>query len=271
MTRISINKKFYDVPTEWNELSQKQLLAIMDCFFARQYTGDQCLLVLLKILCNMSWFQFFRAPVSAHKMPEDVSGMEEYLYLTMFLLEKNDLTKQLITEYRGLYGPASEFDNLKMCELAICDGAYLQWMAEKENTDHLNYLVALLYRPAKEGYDFDLNPDGDPRQPFNMHISQFYAKTIINKWPINVKMAIAYWYGGCRWKLVEDNEDVFDESGGDPSKFGLASLMLDVAGTSTLGDFSRVEEHLVHTVMMHLQEAIRKGKEQEKAMKKHGV
>jgi len=75
LTRISINKKFYDVPTEWNELSQKQLLQIMDCLFLRQYSGEQCLLSLLKILCNMTWWEFFHAPVSAHKMGDDTSGV----------------------------------------------------------------------------------------------------------------------------------------------------------------------------------------------------
>lgn len=268
MTRISINKKFYDVPTAWNELSQKQLLQVMDCLFTRQYTGEQCLLSLLKILCNMSWWDFFRAPVSARKMGDDISGMEEYLYLNRFLLDSNTLTKQLIPDYRGLYGPASDFDNLRMCELAICDNVFLQWSEEKDSQDQLNYLIALLYRPAKEGYDFVLNPDGDPRQPFNSNISRHYADALVKKWPLNVKLAIANWYAGCRLDLVEVNEDVFSEGSGEPSKYGLAGLMLDVAESKTLGDFRQVEDEYVHTVMMHLNEAIRKAKEQEKAMKK---
>jgi hypothetical protein len=268
MKLIDINKKIYTVPEQWNELSQKQLIQIMDCLFMKQYTTEEVELKLLKILTNMSYWEFFRA--TPHEL-------QEYLYLTQFLFnDQKDLTKQLIPEYDDLYGPAGEFDNLLMKELAICDIIFLQWSADRENEEHLNYFVALLYRPAKKRkgllkdkkYDFKRNPDGDPREDFNQNVAQYWAEKKIRHWPISVKLAIAYWYDACRWKLVDDNEEVFGDSSGDPSKYGLASLMLSVASDGALGDFTKVENTYVHIVLMQINESMRRAKEQEKLLKK---
>lgn len=261
MTIIEINKKYYPIPTAWNELSQVQLLEVMSCLFIRKYiTGEQVLLKLLKILAGMNWWQFYRA---------NPAEMEEYFYLTEFLLkEKTELTKQLIPKYEGLYGPDDDFNNLIMQELAISDSLFMQWNENKENSLLLNEFCALLYRPGKRNYDYDRNPDGDPREEFNQNISAWNAKHIVNKWPMSVKLAIAYWYDACRWKLVNDNDEVFGGSNtGEVSQYGLVTVMLSVAETGALGDFSRVEKHYVQTVLMQINESIRKAKEQEKAMK----
>lgn len=66
MTVIELNDKVYAIPTEWNELSQKQLLQVMDCLFLKEYTGEQGTLKLLKILTGMCWWKFF------HTKPTDM-------------------------------------------------------------------------------------------------------------------------------------------------------------------------------------------------------
>lgn len=261
MTIIELNKRYYTVPTQWNELSQQQLIAVMETLFMRQYTGEQGCLKLLKILLGFNWWQFFRSKPTE---------MAEYFYLTLFLLsEQRQLTDQLLPVYDELHGPDKEFNNLVMQELAICDGVFMQWAEDRENHELLNQLCSLLYRPAKEDYNFKKNIDGDARIPFNQNLCEYYCRTKVHKWPMSVKLAIAYWYDACRWQLVEENEDVFGgDNSGEVSKYGLVSVMLSVAESGSLGDFSKVEQHNVHTVMIQLNESIRKAKEQEKAMKK---
>lgn len=259
MTIIEINKKLYTIPTTWNELTKGQLLAIMDTLFMQQYTGEQGCLKLLKVLAGMSWWDFFKAN------PEE---MAEYFYLVEFLLdEKKQLTKQLIEEYDGLHGPASSFDNLKMKELAICDSYFMQWAEDRENMSLLNDFVSLLYRPGKNDYNKKINKDGDVREEFNQNVSAYNVKKKIQYWPKAVKLAIAWWYDSCRWEMVEENDEVFGGTGGEVSKYGLASVMLSVAEGGALGDFDKVGEQYVHTVMMQLNESIRRAKEIEKQTK----
>lgn len=262
MTIIELNKKLYNIPTTWNELSQQQLLQVMDCLFVHQYSGEQCILKLLKILCNMNYFQFFRTKVSE---------MEEYLYLTSFLLEERaNLTKQLVPCWEGYYGPSDEFGNLLMVELTFSDNLFLQWCEDRSDVKKLNKFISLIYREPKDSYDFILNPDGDARSEWNQNISEWSGENVINKWPMNVKMAIATWFDGCRCMLVDDNDEVFGGASGEASKYGLASVMMNVAENGALGTFNEVEKQNVHTVMMHLNEWIRKNKEQERLSKQHG-
>lgn len=260
MTIIYLNKKYIAIPTSWNELSQKQLLGIIDTLHCKNYTTEQAILKLMKILCGLSWFRFFRTK------PSDLA---EYFYLAEFLLEsKIELTKNLVPNYRGFYGPAGEFDNLRMKEMVKTDFKFMQWANDRDNISLLDDIVSLLYRKPKEDYNFNLNPDGDARIPFNENISEWNARRFIKKWPVTVKLAIAYWYDSCRHELVNRYSEVFGGSGGDNvSKYGLVSCMLSVAESHALGDFTSVEDHYVNTVLMHIDDSIRKAKAQEKAMK----
>ena len=72
----------------------------------------------------------------------------------------------------------------------------------------------------------------------------------------------------CRWELVESFDEIFGTSGtGDISKYGLVSMMLDVAEKGALGDFTTVENHYVKTVLIQMDETIRKAKEHERLSK----
>lgn len=260
MKIIELNKKLYSIPTEWNELSQKQLLEVMDCLFMQQYTAEQGQLKLLKILTGMSFFDFFRTRAM---------DMDDYLYLTEFLLkDQKGLTKQLILEYDGLFGPSDELGNLVMQELVFSDSYFQQWSEHKEDLVMLDKLVAVLYRPAKEGYEFDKDPDGDAREEYNQNLCNWRALHQVKNWPLNVKLAIAAWYDACRWKIVDDNEEVFGgSSSGEMAQYGLISVIRRVAQGGVLGDFNSVEKKYVSLVMIELNESIADAKAQEKAMK----
>lgn len=265
MTIIELNKKLRTVPTKWNELSQKQLIAVMDTLFLSQYTVEEGRLKLLKILAGLSWWSFFRCKAA---------DLQEYLYLTDFILAKEThLTEQLLPEYKDMYGPVSEFDNLLMKELVVCDNLFMRWSEDRNNVQLLDEFVAVLYRPVRKGsiwkdYNTKINPEGDVREEFNMNVCQYRAKRKISRWPMAVKLAITTWYDACRWQLVDENDEVFGgENSGDVSKYGLISVMLSVAETGALGDLSKVENQYVKTVMLQLNDSIAKAKEQEKKLK----
>jgi len=265
MTIIELNKKLYTIPTCWNELTRKQLLSVMESLFVKAFDINQGRLQLLKILTGMSWWQFFRT---------STAQLQEFFYLTDFIIsDRTNLTRQILEEYRGLYGPASDFDNLLMSELALCDNLFMRWSEERDKTEYLDELISMLYRPVRKGtllkrYDKKINPEGDVREEFNQNKCFYRARKIVKHWPLSVKLAIATWYDGCRWQMVDENEEVFGGSGNsDVSKYGLVSVMLSVAETGTFGDFNKVEKQFVKTVMMQLNDSIARAREMEKQMK----
>lgn len=261
MKTILINKRFYEVPEKWEELSQKQLLRVMDTLFLKGYTAEQMLLRLLQVLTGMSTFRFFKCAI------ED---LEDFLYVSMFLLSPDMVfTKNLIPFYKHshtkFYGPEDFLDNLRMKEFALTENYYLKWFdSNKEDIEALNELIAILYRPAPAKYDFRKNPNGDFRERFNQPTSSYYARTYVASWPMNVKLVIATWYNGCRLHMVKVNKDVFEGGSEDPLRYGLVSVMLSVAETHVFGDFEKVEDQYVNITMMHLNETVDKGKRLEK-------
>jgi hypothetical protein len=258
MTKILIGKKYYDVPTNWNELTGDQLVKVLAAFNDEKYNEDQRVLVLFKILLNVGWWRWFRIS------PFD---LQEYLYLVVFFYrEDNILTRQLLPSYKGFHGPDDEISNLVMKEFVMSEHFFMQWQEDKQNEELLNEFVATIYRPAKKNYDFSKNEDGDCRINFNSNLCSWNAKNIMPRWPLKIKNAIAHWYAGCRLQMVQENPEVFGGSG-EPAKHGLISVMRDVAKNGAYGKFDDVENMYVSLLMIELNEAVEEGRRMEKAMK----
>lgn len=256
MTLVEIHKKFYSVPTHWNELTGRQLVQII-----RVLQSDELLLPaqvkLLKILTGISWFRLWFG---------GILDIEDKVYLTEFLLQDNQLTRNVIPEYRGLYGPGDDFSNLVVAEFVFAEQYYSIYKDDKE-VAALDMLIATLYRPGKLFYNKSLNKDGDIRRPFNDFVIPYYQKKV-SKWPLDVKLAILHWYDGCRSKLVADNPNVFGgQSTGEPSLYGLFSIMRGVADKGVHGDLSKVEKMYVQVFLLELNELVAEADRIEKATK----
>lgn len=263
MTIITPYKRSYQCCTEWNDLTGKQLLQVMQTLESKRYDDLKRILKLFKIIAGLSWWQFFRLG----------ERIEEFIYLVAFLFNSNTLTKQVLPRYycnvsgHLFYGAADELNNLVMAEFVLSEDYYMRWVEAKEKTELLNELVAVLYRHPKQGYDFEKNADDDARIPFNQNICSYYAKHVISYWPMHVKIAIAHWYSACRQKLVDDNPDVFGGTG-EPPKYGLLQVMYNVAEEAAFGNFSQVENQYMHLVMVSLNIAVQKAKAIEKNSKR---
>ncbi|RYD85581.1 MAG: hypothetical protein EOP84_02070 [Verrucomicrobiaceae bacterium] len=268
MTLVKIGGRFYDVPECWNELTAAQLLQVIRVICLKDYRAEEMILKLLQVITGMSDYRFLR---------QDLLELDEFLYLTAFLLrEEMDFTHNLIPEYTfrdgdrqlTFYGPEDGFSNLRMEELALSEHLFLSWYEEKDNEQLLNELVATIYRPAPAGYDLQRNPDGDRREPCNQNISSFNARRYIARWPLVVRLAIAYWYNGCKQAMIRSNTEVFEGGTGEPAKYGMVSVMLGVAESGVFGPMDSVNRQYVNLVMMHLNEQValaKKMKEESKA------
>jgi hypothetical protein len=250
LIKLLLNKKYYSVAAKWNELTAKQLVKIISVF---EKPGEvtEARIKLLQIITGISMWRWLF--ISADEL-------NDALYLTDFLIGENSLTANHLLKYKGFAGPADDFENLLMSEFAYTEDYFLRWKADEVNVELLNQLVAVLYRKAKRGYNKAINKDGDARVEFNEYVCKYHAKRSVAKWPLNVKLAIAHWYDGCRTKLVNDYAEVFSGGEGDPAKYGLVSIMRNVAEKGVHGNFKDVEKLHVRMVMLELDEMMNEAK-----------
>lgn len=247
MIFVCISRKYYSMPTAWNELSGDQLVKCLQVI-SSDWSTDKKELALLRILTGISRWRFLFA---------DVDELAEFFYLLEFLFQDNKLTKNLLPAYDSLYGPGDNFCNLVVSEFIFAEDFYQKYK-EQNNPVDLDNLIAVLYRPGKPFllYNYTTNPDGDYRKKFNDHLVEYYASKI-RKWPIEVKNAILHYYEGCHRQLTEAYGDVFGGSG-EPAKRGMLSVVVSMAENGTFGNFAQVEGLLLHTFMIGLSEAIDK-------------
>jgi hypothetical protein len=259
MQDIKIHKHFYLVPTEWNELTGPQLVKIIRVLYNPDLDPITCLLHLLKTITNMTWWRFYLCPAS---------HLHENMDVVDFLVTTNTLTKNVLPCIGGFYGPGDNFNNLLMDEFVFAEDHFLRYKEDDTNTQALNDLVATLYRKPKPGYDHKRNPDGDPRQSFNENVCAYHSKHTIPHWPVEKKIAIALWYEASRNQMIKDFSRVFSNTGGDQAKWGLVSVMRNVASGGVYGDFKSVEKTFVKMIMVELDEMITDAERIEKASAK---
>jgi hypothetical protein len=254
---ITIKERTFDVITKFNDLTADQLLKIMRIVHGRQ-PANIAYLRMLKIMASV--------PDSFWNTCQ-VLDVEQFMYLSQELL-KDRLTKQLLPMQKRFAGPADNFNNLQMGEFVFTEDYFFAFK-EDSNIKHLDNLCAVLFRPVKKNYDRKVNPDGDVRIPFNQNRCLYNAKTAIRKWKLEIKLAILTWYEHCRLQLVDDFPAVFAGGSGDPAKYGLITMMRNVAQSGTHGNFDNVEILPLKMVMIELDEMLMEAEQIKKIKPAH--
>ena len=231
-------RKSFNLPETEEELSGKQLIGIAGLLHDRYISVLKASLQALRILSGMSWWKFIRLSpeVKLNSLPH-----------IQWIFDKLSITINLIPEYKGFYGPSEELNNLTLAEFHFAERYY----AEITDDDYtsLPYLIAVLYRLPKKGYNKKLDVDGDIRQKFNSNTLDYYSNRIEN-WPAPVKNAILMFYDSCREKISNDYEDLFS-GGGEDDGLGMYGIMRGLAGDK-FGNIQQVEEMLLHNALTEL-------------------
>jgi hypothetical protein len=249
MTLVKIGNRYYPFPDRWNDLSGKQVIAIMKIFCSEtdlpvHIAGPK----FFKILSNASWL----------KLCLNSLDVQENIHLVEWLFEpdqKNILTKNPIPKRKRLYGPADRLDNLCAKEFFWAQHFYDAWTDSKSVND-LNKLVATLYRRANPKYN--VTKDDDIRESFNSNAIDFYEKKV-RRWPLQVKFTIAHWFKHCFLWYKQSYKEAF-EPGGEIARFGFASVLRGIAERGTHGTFEQVEKINIHLLFIELVEIIRADK-----------
>lgn len=228
------------VPERWDELTAKQFIQLAGIL----HNSESEIMKLdraLKVVCNKSLYGFLRIPAEIR--------LRCYSHIA-WIFDKQHSTKQLLPVYGGLYGPASDFDNLVMAELHHTETAYFK-LTQQNDATALDELVAVLYRSKKKDYDLKRDKDGDIRIAFSYGDIRYHQKKIA-KWPMAVKQAILLWYDACRQSLVELYPEAFE--GGESSANiyqGLYGMIRSLSGDK-YGDFEKVNHLYVHIAFLEI-------------------
>jgi len=233
----------FTIPAAWDELSRKQLLKLAILLHSSsQAPALHTQARILQLLTGKGRLAFIRIPAEVRfKALEHLSWMEN-----------NTLTRQLLPSYKGFYGPASDFDNIVLAEFHHAELAYYNYIKSGE-PEHLNELIAVLYRRPKAGYNKKLNKEGDTRSAFN-YAEAAYNKKKIATWSKAFKLAVLLWYDGCRQNIVKLYPAAFN-SAQDPSGTayfqGLYKMIRSLSGDK-YGTFDQVEKLPLHTAFMEI-------------------
>jgi hypothetical protein len=276
-------KGWKTVPSEWNELTAKQAISVFKAMV--QYSAPAQLetlqvALLCRLLCWPSWrlaltmrlHKFWNLGIAAkngrvhHKALNHLDRAsklgEASTTLTQFLFEKNTLTRNLLRHYRGLWGPANNGSDLTMAEFVYSEKYFIDYQTTKNVAD-LNLLVSVLYRQGK-GYNRHTRVAARVKfqPPEQRHIAA------IERWPIWQKILVYKWYDAVREEKIAQHPKPFEASEDtdtDPLMYGLWSVMRNVAKAGHFGDFDKVQEQYVDTILMELTEAITEAEKLEAA------
>ena len=273
MVNVFYKGQFTQVPDSWDELTDKQLREVC-LILTGPYLDDVKRIRLLKVLMKWSWWklcitvgmlQFWELPKLNSslkrlqlfgKVVDRTARMANAAeQLTKFLFDGNQITRNIVPAYKGHYGPADQLTNVRMGEFCFAENYFMQWKITQQTT-HLNMLLACLWRPAAKDRKL-AKQAGDIRMKFNPVVLPQHAKKI-DKWPIDIKMAMAMVYDGMRKEKIAANPNIFsgESSNENDSLYGLWSVMRGIAKAGHFGDFDKVQDQYVDTIMMELNEAL---------------
>ncbi|WBA42986.1 hypothetical protein [Hymenobacter canadensis] len=248
----------YSVPASWNELTRAQLLGVMGIL----YGSPECpplppRLRLLAVLSGVPVAQLLALPA--------VQCVQLYAATDFVFDEQQRLTEQLLPELQALgsrvrwVGPRSSFRNLLFGEFIFADTYFRAWSTHR-SAQALDWFLATLYRPLVPGLGpSDVRWQGDRREPFNEHRTEYLAQTL-TRIPDAQKLAIATWYRGCRGQLEQEFPEVFEvheADAGSAQQAGDWGRVLRKLSGGAFGTLEQTSRQHARTILAEMQDLAR--------------
>ncbi|MBK8146295.1 MAG: hypothetical protein IPK62_15570 [Bacteroidetes bacterium] len=187
MTEITLykNKAAVDTvqfPTDWSELSAKELSFIAEAIYAGKLKEAD---LFLCIIMNRSRKKNLIPLLDLEQCAID--GIP----LVKFITEEIMLTKNPMPEVKDYFGPADNFEDLTCGEFEDAEACFFS-LKEMKEEKYLNSLMATLWRKKVNGkripyIDYDVKP----------HMSVFEKINFKNK------IIVFLWYIGCRENIAK--------------------------------------------------------------------
>lgn len=263
-----------NVPDNWNRLTRKQLLTIVNLFkFDLDITAYR--VIAFNALANVkltgksrendpNGLNTYQVKNQYGKFWITASLYHELLKTVDFISKPPTLTNQLFPTIRvlgtRLYGPEEACYNITYNELIYAQLAYTNFTNTKE-VKHLNELVAVLYRPRKKKLNKrDPKWNGDKREPFSAFLYQnrsWWMRFI----PWKVKYAIYVFYSGSLAHMEAEHPLCFKAGtriSSTPKQSNPAKELIDLIPVITKNDPTKEKDILnasAYTVFDHYESA----------------
>jgi hypothetical protein len=216
------------LPSDWNELTKKQVLFVSRLFQGQLSVVDFKLRALFKFLS-------VRRKVLKRIHPEDAYFLGESLD---FLFNEVSLTRNLLpvlrTGRRKYFGPADAMMNCTFGEFTMAN-SQLDTFSKTKEQKYLDEMVAVLYRPRKWFWFIRkaYSDDQDSRKKFvNRSLKRRCQK--IARLDYEVKYSIFLFFSGVLNSLPQLYPYVYEQQGGTGNEDnGWASLIISLADGKT--------------------------------------
>lgn len=236
-----------NIPTTWNDLSDRQLKKLASIFHSEK-SKIQDVLVFFTLL-NLRWWQFRKA-FKVSKILKNV-GLSELKTHYSFLYEKQERTKfigSVKIKNKQLFAPNERITNLNVDEFAHAEDLFLGWHKTK-NIEYLQYLTAVLYREKDEN---------QKRLLFDKTELEERAKAL-SKTDKKILLATAITYQGCREYLYTQFPVVFPKTNKKqkpPNSSGFGKLILHLSGAK-FGSHNETKTTNVYTFLSEFEEQLK--------------
>lgn len=235
---ISGKRYDYTAPSNWNELTEKQLI-LWAAISIKHLSPSDAL--------RLSMMVMYDIPRQLFKQIPD-SQLAQLAPTLRFLFEDNKLSKWVIKELKDqrLYGPTDRLESMTIGEFAKTE-LYYQVYVKKNNKAALDLLIAALYRPKHTG-----QIDKDIREPLTEYGTRQRAEQMA-KLPAKLRQAILLNYEGCRNQIRSKYLDKLPKSNAAKSDeiFDYNKTILTVAG-GKFGTKSETEKAQLYDFLQHL-------------------
>ncbi len=228
MNQVEIDGKTYSMPSNWNELTRKQVL-----FVSRLFQG-QFSMVDFKLRALFD-FLSVRPKIKKRIHPEDAYFLCETID---FLFSEVSLTKNLLpiisTGRRKYTGPSDSMMNCTFGEFTMANSLLDAFSKTKEHK-YLDEMVAVFYRPRKWFWFIrkGFTDNQDPRERF---VSRSLKKrcTRIASVDYDIKYSVFLFFSGVLNSLPVLYPHVYQQKGDAGSEDnGWASLIISMADGKT--------------------------------------
>lgn len=197
------------IPENWGEVNRKQLIGWCKALLLAK-DEIQARILAARYMLGLPWWLFFI--VNKYQLAE--------ITLELHWLNQKPLTLNHLPElyiWKGvrqykLLGPADNFKNLKFGEFAVAS-IYFRAYHASQNPDHLDHLVAVIYRPVDRSHGGrTVDKDAlDKRVRFQGHLLSGRVR-LVRKLSAEVKLAVLLYFGGCLSDLGKRYPELFGQN-----------------------------------------------------------
>lgn len=265
MIEVTIGKKNYKLPEKWEELTSEQYLTVIELLFG----ADDDTVMKLQLFfsfCKLTPAAIFKLQKGNAEEKEKkqlafaAQLVEEVLPCFDFIFH-DAFTKNLLPEVKAHgqvhYGPKDKLLDITGEEIKYCEYLSAMYEDDKEHTDFLVQLAAVLYRRKENGQKMSFNKntlERDAERMCDLSSTQLQA--------------IYLFYRSCWSFHAEQNPNVFkpgEKGETDPAAW--RSILRAMAGDKR-GTVAQVEQLDIQEILFELNQLEQEREAAELAIKK---